>query len=80
MVRILEDNRPNTVVIQAKDRADALKFVRSSPDLNVTGMTSIPKMFHKNFYGVKTGKVYIVDRSKMGLLKRAKRKVGRRKR
>ena len=61
MAKILE-NRPNTVVIHAKNRAEATRFARSKPDLNVSGMTSIQKRFHANFYGVKTGKVYIVDK------------------
>ena len=61
MVTILE-YRPNTVVIHAKNRAEAMRFARNRSDLNVSGMTSIPKKFHANFYGVKTGKVYIVDK------------------
>ena len=61
MITILE-NRPNTVVIHAKNRAEAVRFARNRLDLNVSGMTSIPKKFHANFYGIKAGKVYIVDK------------------
>lgn len=63
MAKIIE-NRPNTVVISAKNRAEARRFARNKPDLNISGMTSIPKKFHANFYGVKAGKVYIIDKKR----------------